>query len=215
MFESLRKSVVGTGDEFDKQLTKLNHWTEAVSKLENQLKAFEQTRKERSAETKIDNEEDEKAIAEQKQRIENAKALAKQGKDNLLTTNNDAFRSQYDSLYEAMTGKLASPEDKIKRTVTGYKDRIAKGLLDIEEAHAKRLLSDSDYTLRLADFHSLETYANSTLEKELLERYRSEERRRMAASTKRVENLRTQGRRLDRSVWGRRGNGVLARSLYE
>ena len=215
LFDALEKSVNGTGDAFDKQLKQLDQWSEAVKTLEKDLQAFQDSRQEYSSKSQAEIDADQKAIADRQQQIADAKTLAQQGKDNLLTANNDAFKSQYDSLYEAMTGKLASPEEKIKRTVAGYKDRIAKGLLNIEEAHAKGLLSDSDYTLRLADFHSLETYANSTLDKELLERHRSEERRRMAASTKRVENLRTQGRRLDRSAWGRRGNGVLARSLYE
>jgi len=183
--------------------------------LEKDLQAFQDTRQEYSSKSQDEIDADRKAVEDQQQRIDDAKTLVQQGKDNLLKTNNDAFVSQYDSLHEAMTGKLASPEEKIKRTVAGYKDRISKGMLDIEDAHTKGLLSDNDYALRLADFKTLEMYADSTLEAELLERYRADERRRMAASTKRVENLRTQGRRLDRNAWGRRGNGVLARSIYE
>lgn len=215
LFESLQKSVNGTGDAFDKQLKQLDQWSEAVKRLEKDLQAFQDSRQEYSSKSQDEIDADRKAIEDQQQRIDDAKTLVQQGKTNLLTSNNEAFASQYSSLYESMTGKLASPEEKIKRTVAGYKDQIAKGLLNINEAHTKGLLSDNDYALRLADFKKLEAYANSTLETELLDRYRSEERRRMAASTKRVENLRTQGRRLNRNAWGRRGNGVLARSLYE
>lgn len=49
----------------------------------------------------------------------------------------------------------------------------------------------------------------------MLSRYEAEEQRRMSQSTRRVERLRTQGRRLDRSLWGSRSNDILTRSYNE
>lgn len=49
----------------------------------------------------------------------------------------------------------------------------------------------------------------------MMQRHEADEKRRAAATTKRIENLRTQGRRLNRNAWNNRGHGFLSRSMSE
>lgn len=144
-FEALRSSVAGTGDEFDKQLAKLENWSKSVEKLEQQLLAFKKAREEMTADSDTDAKADLKAIEAQETRIEEAKRLVAKGRVDLLKDNNESFAAKFESLSESMTGKTASPQEKIRRAVEQYKKQIVKYQEQLDEAFGKNLLTEEDY----------------------------------------------------------------------
>lgn len=77
------------------------------------------------SESDADLDADRKAIEAQEARIEEAKKIADQGYADLLKDNNDTFTARFERLSESITGKIASPETKIRRTVETYKKLLS------------------------------------------------------------------------------------------
>lgn len=147
-FDNLKKSIAGTGDEFDKQLTKLNQWSDTIKQMETELQSFEASRKQYSSASQEEIDADNEAIAQQMDRIKKAKSLERKGRKDLLSQNNDRFAEQAASFMEAMTGQIAKPEQKIERTVRRYKENIAKSQAELESARKHKLISRKDYLAR-------------------------------------------------------------------
>lgn len=215
--ESLRRSVSGKGDKFTKQTAQIKSWEEKVHQLENRLQAFKDSRKKINSDADIHKEADEALIKEQEEQIEAAKVLVAQGRTELLQSNNAYFKDSFDSLNEQITGKVATPQEKLTRTIQKYRERIKLQKDELEEAYRAEdsLISETDYLARKTELENLDTYmTGDEFEGKLRDRIRLSEEYRLKQTKRQESSLRKRANRQTRDPYGLGQTTIQGRAKY-
>ena len=185
---------------------------DAFARAAQAKKVFEEEMEAKQKAGKQLTEDEQKALEEAKIEYRYAKLNKQMQADTIKSRALDSANLSLFEFEAAASGRQLSAQQLAKKDAFQMRQRLESQIGNVDVQLQKGLITDEQADTLYKRIRSTNV---DKFEHTRLEHYQAEDARRAAASNKRVENLLTQGRRLNRNIWGRHNNGLLSRSIRE